>query len=164
MTTKEEKKGDCFFVALQMIHDHGRDDDPIPEILREHNIDVSGLDMTKIFLVHGEGVVKTPEGKQKIGRHAWVELDGLVIDYSNRSRIVEPDASTYYTNLQIQPAIRLQLQEVLSLLLFDPKLERGFYWGVYSRDDLDRITREYDASTYSSWDRNFLQEYDQQHP
>lgn len=156
--------GDCYFIALQMIHDQGRDDDPIPQILSEHNIDADDVDLSARFLVHGEGLVLTMDGQEEIGGHAWIEVDGIVIDYSNHSRVVVRDASSYYTSRQISPAIRLKLREVLSLLLSDPRLEKGFYWGGYTKDDLDRITKEYDASTYSAWDRNFLLEYDQQHP
>ncbi len=146
--------GNCFIIALQMIHDYSTTDDPLPQILKDHNIDPSSLDFSKLFLVHGTGIINF---KRK--NHAWIELDGYAIDYSNGNRVVSPK-DIYYDPLgnDLTPTIVLEREQVLQLLLNDPHLSQGYYWGDYTKDDLDRIRQAYNASTYQDWNRNFLQE------
>jgi len=151
---KEEPTGDCFMIALQMIHDYSTPDDPIPQILKEHNMDPSLLDFNKLFLVHGTGTINLKRKK-----HAWVELDGYAIDYSNGNRVVSPK-DLYYDPLgnNLIPTIVLEREQVLLLLLSDPKLSQGYYWGGHTEESLDRIGQAYNASSYQEWNRNFLQE------
>lgn len=158
---EESAKGNCFIVALQMIHDFSTADDPLLEILEQQQIDPKTLDFSQLFLVHGLGKVRSFDdaNKEKEGTHAWIELDGNAIDYAN-GRKDFLSAPLYYASRQIQPAIRLCRQQVLSLILSDPSLENGFYWGDYTEERLDQIRRAYDASTYQDWNRNFLLEYE----
>lgn len=148
--------GNCFFVALQIIHDFSTAQDVLPIILRRHGIDSTVVDFQKLFLVHGTGLMKT--GRR---RHAWIELDSYAIDYSNENQVIEPK-EIYYDpkGHDLVPAIFLEREQVLRLILSDPHFQKGLYWGDYTKENLDQMQQAYNVSTYQDWNRNFLQEHE----
>lgn len=151
MSETPRKLGNCFYVALQMIHYATTDDDIIPLFLSRNEIDVASVDYDQLFLCHG--LVRDLSGKQLI--HGWIELNNWVIDYSNGNQVIN-DISKYYNDHSVVLKRKFGRERVLQILLSTPE---SLYWGDYTTDELDRIYQAYNASTYSSWDRNFLDEY-----
>lgn len=150
-------KGNCFVVALQMVHDSSTESDIIPTLLANHEIDCSEIDFSSLRLVHGTGLINGVRRK-----HAWVELDKYAIDYSNGNKVISIKEYYYDPNgNDLVGSIFLEREQVLALLLDDPDLKNGFYWGDLSSEYLAQVLSANDVSTYQNWDRNFLEEFEQ---
>ena len=148
----KEPTGNCFVVALQMVYDYSTPDDIFPIIVSQHEHNIKDFDFTTLRLVHGSGIIN---GLRK--NHAWVELDDYAIDYSNGNNVMSLK-ELYYdprgNNLEI--SISLEREQVLLLL---QKNHESYYWGDYTKDDMDRIRKACDASISleQSWvSRDFL--------
>ena len=101
MNNKRKKKGDCFVVAGKMIYEL--------------------KDSENVFLVHG---VATGDGGDIKGLkhyHAWVELNGLVVDGSNSKTALVP-IETYYRKGQIEVTKKYTPKEAMLKMLGEAKI------------------------------------------
>lgn len=99
MSAAVEAKGDCFSAAADLI---------------------ISLDLTDARLVHGM-VTGTGEIKGLRHPHAWVEMNNLVLDYSNGSEVV-CDRPMYYEAGEIEPLKKCEYRtysfdEMMELLI-----------------------------------------------
>ena len=148
------KKGNCFYVALQMIYDANQHEGPIPEILEYKNINKDDFDILRdIRLVHG----LVSENGQEYIKHAWTELGDYVIDFSNGHQLCVPQ-SDYYKRFYILDPRRFSRNEVAQNMTDDPSSIE--WWGDRPNHIQSHLTdREY-SSNDIIWDRNFLEEYE----
>jgi hypothetical protein len=133
-----EPRGDCFFIALQMIQDYSTEYDTITQRLEDNGVDPNTLNFSTLVLAHG--VARMNSGK--MANHAWIEVGDWVIDYSNGNTSVDPKVS-YRIAKEIKEPKLFDRDTVLMILKSKPP---SAYWGQYSRDDLDRIQRDTSAS------------------
>jgi hypothetical protein len=135
----KEPTGNCFVVALQMVYDYSTPEDIFPVIIPKHGHDLTDFDFTTLRLVHGSGIIN---GVRK--NHAWVELGDHVIDYSNGNKTMSLK-DLYYdphgNNLKI--SISLAREQVLLLL---QQKNESFYWGDYTKGELDQRRKAYTSS------------------
>lgn len=113
-------KGNCFYVTLEFIKDSER--------LRAGG----GIpDLATVSLVHG----LLDAGGQSV-KHAWIEIDGRVLDHSN-NQAINAKAEDYYSNNRALPCRRFFRDEADALLgalqTQDGSLQIE-YWGDLSDD------------------------------
>jgi hypothetical protein len=119
---RDWSKGNCFYVSLEFMKDSER--------LRACG---SIPDVATVRLVHG----LLDAGGQSV-KHAWIEIDDLVLDHSNNNAI-KSKLEDYYSNSRALPRRRFSRDEADALLgTLQPQgapLPIG-YWGDLTDDDV----------------------------
>ena len=156
MTDIDDGTGNCFVVALQMVYDQSTTDDILPTIIAKHGHNTKDFDYDTLRLVHGSAMINDQRRN-----HAWVEIGDYAIDYSNRCEVMSLK-EIYYDPKKNDHRLSIALRREQVLLLMQYP-HASFYWGGYTKDDLDRMQKAYTSSISleQTWkSRNFLTEFE----
>ena len=106
------KKGDCFFVALQLIQDYGSLHDRITPVKTYKNIP----DDESPMITHAYAIMDDSLEEKS---HAWIEVGDWVIDFSNRCGCVQ-DRHTYRGTHRVREPKSFDRDTVLAVLYHRP--------------------------------------------
>jgi hypothetical protein len=120
--SRDWTKGNCFYVTLEFMKDS--------EELR-----ASGKIPTdaSVALVHG-----LLSANDKRIRHAWIEIDNIVLDHSNNQAILL-NSDDYYRNNDAAPCRKFSRSEADALLTYLQNESSSLpivYWGDLSEQDV----------------------------
>lgn len=131
-TSRNWSKGNCFYVTLEFMKDS--------EALRTLNM-IKGN--AKVSLVHG----LLDECNKRV-KHAWIEIDGCVLDHSNNQAINASTADYYQDNCAL--AARRFTRSEADALLTTQWVKDGSlpicYWGELSDDQVSAALSNYQES------------------
>jgi hypothetical protein len=115
-----QQKADCFYITLQLVREDLLGKSTLKGILLSQFPDAD-LSKSKVFLTHG--ILESHSGKPI--HHAWVEMEGYVLEFSAANQVVQP-ITDYYKEHQVKFAKRFSPQRAFDLLASGHVVG---YWG-----------------------------------